>query len=82
MAFDAEARISRSRAAIDKAQEKANSAKNPGHGRYFIAKPRAIGGGELPNRAEWLEEQARKSGKNKPQPRRNGDEPHILKGRK
>ena len=66
VAFEAKARVSKSRAAIERAQEAASKKKSTVHGRYFIAEPRAIGGGELPTRDEWVEEQAIKSGLSKP----------------
>jgi hypothetical protein len=57
--FDAEPRISKSRAAIERAQERASSAKNSKSipGRYYVAKPVLIDGDEMPTREEWLEEQ-------------------------
>jgi hypothetical protein len=84
VAFDAEPRISKSRAAIEKAQEKASKAKTQTHGRYYIAKPRVIGGGELPTRDEWIQEQEIKSGRRKisPTSNRNTEGPTILQGRK
>jgi len=81
VAFDVEARVSKSRAAIERAQEKASKAKSTAHGRYFVSKPRVIGGGELPTRAEWLEEQAKKSGKNQTMGPRD-DGPSLVQGRK
>jgi hypothetical protein len=63
--FNAKGRISKSRAAIERAQEastKGNKKAVPG--RYFIAEPQVIGGGELPTREEWMEEQSIKSGTN------------------
>lgn len=61
--FDAVARVSKSRAAVERAHESANGkGKKPVPGRYFVAEPRLIDGDELPTRSEWLEEQQRKSG--------------------
>lgn len=61
--FDAKPRISKSRAAVERAQESASGKnKKPVHGRYFVAEPRLIEGDEMPTRAEWIEEQERKSG--------------------
>ena len=61
--FDAVARVSKSRAAIERAQESASGkGKKPVYGRYFVAEPRVMDGGEMPTRAEWLEEQEMKSG--------------------
>lgn len=59
--FDAKARISKSRAAIERAQENESKKKNKSFGQYFIAEPRVMDGGELPTREEWLEEQSRKN---------------------
>ena len=78
--FDAEARVSKSRAAIERAQEKAGKSKTTVHGRYFIAKPVVQGGGDFPTREEWLEEQSRKSGNVKNRNQDNG--PKIVQGRK
>lgn len=58
--FDAKARISKSRAAVERAQESDAKKKNKSHGRYFIAEPRLMEGDEMPTREEWLEEQERK----------------------
>ena len=63
--FEAVPRISKSRAAIERAQEKAGKAKTTVHGRYFIAEPKVQGGGDFPTREEWLEEQAKKRNVNK-----------------
>lgn len=60
--FDAKARISKSRAAVERAQEADAKKKNKSHGRYFIAEPRLMEGDEMPTREEWLEEQERKKG--------------------
>lgn len=61
--FDAVARVSKSRAAIERAQDAANGkGKKPVPGRYFIAEPRVIDGGELPTRDEWIQEQMAKRG--------------------
>lgn len=82
--FEAEARISKSRAAIERAQEKASKAKTPVHGRYFIVNPVVQGGGDFPTRDEWVEEQARKRG-NKPKVTKFGsvdDTAQYSKGRK
>ena len=77
--FDAKARISKSRAAIERAQESDNKKKSKSYGRYYIVEPRVMDGGEMPTREEWLEEQERKKGNTKiRQPDRN---PHILQGK-
>jgi hypothetical protein len=79
--FDAKARISKSRAAIERAQEADSKKKSKSHGRYFVAEPRVMDGGDMPTRDEWLAEQEVKRGdtKNRRPPSR---EPNILQGRK
>jgi hypothetical protein len=59
--FDAKSRVSKSRAATDRAQDKAGKAKNPTPGQYFIAEPRVMDGGEFPTRDEWIAEQKKKT---------------------
>lgn len=61
VAFNAKARVSKSRAAIERAQESSTkNNKKSVPGRYFIAEPVVTDGGEMPTRAEWMEEQANK----------------------
>jgi hypothetical protein len=80
--FDAVPRISKSRAAIDRAQEAATSNnKKSVPGRYFVAEPKTMDGGELPTRDEWIEEQQRKTVKS-PQPIHKRKEANIIQGRK
>jgi hypothetical protein len=64
VAFDVERRISRSRAASDRA-EKAESGKDktPPPGRYYVPVPRSVGGKPMPTFADWIEQQERKKGK-------------------
>lgn len=62
VAFNAKSRVSKSRAAIDRAQEAAGKNKKHIPGQYFIAEPVVIDGGDFPTRDEWLEEQAYKNG--------------------
>lgn len=63
--FDAKARVSKSRAAIERAQDASNkNNKKPVPGRYFVAEPRVMDGGEMPTRDEWLREQEAKKGSN------------------
>jgi hypothetical protein len=64
--FEAKARTSKSRAAIERAQEAASKNKTPSPGRYYVAEPRTIDGGPMPTREEWGEEQTMKSNKNAP----------------
>ena len=79
VAFDAKARFSKSRGAIERAQEADGKKKSKSHGKYFIAEPRVIDGGEMPTRQEWIEEQQRKVGNKKPAVDRT---PNIVQGRK
>jgi len=78
--FDAKARTSKSRAAIDRAQEAANKKGRPTAGLYFVAEPRVMDGGELPTKAEWLEEQAKLNGA--PIRKEPDTKGQILQGRK
>lgn len=77
--FDAKARVSKSRAAIERAQEADSKKKNKTHGRYFVAEPRVMDGGEMPTRDEWLEEQNNKKGAVRERPMRDGG--HVLQGK-
>jgi hypothetical protein len=77
--FDAEARTSKARAAIERAQEKASKQKSKTPGRYFIAKPRLMEGENFPTMREWLEEQDRKQGGSK---FADGDKRRVFQGRK
>ena len=80
--FDAKARFSKSRAAIERAQEADGKKKTKAYGKYYVTEPRVVDGGELPTRDEWLEEQERKKGQTKVKPRHKADGPQILQGRK
>lgn len=84
VAFDVKSRVSKSRAAIERAQENASKNKKPVYGRYFVAEPKAIDGGELPTREEWAEEQAKKSGLNSGSTKfgSGNDSKKFLQGRK
>jgi hypothetical protein len=84
VAFDVKSRVSKSRAAIERAQENASKNKKPVHGRYFVAEPKVIDGGELPTREEWAEEQAKKSGANSSSTRfgSGNDSKKVFQGRK
>jgi len=77
--FDAKARVSKSRAAVERAQEADSKKKNKSHGRYFVTEPRVMDGGEMPTREEWLAEQEAKRGAVKPVSSRR--EPTILQGK-
>ncbi len=78
--FDAKARVSKSKAAIERAQEADSKKKSKSYGRYFITEPRVMDGGEMPTREEWLAEQESKRGKVEERPRRPR-EPNILQGK-
>lgn len=54
--------MSKSRAAVQRAEESA-SKKKAVPGRYFIAEPRIADGGDWPTRDEWLIEQYNKNSK-------------------
>jgi len=62
--FEAEGRISRSKAAIQK-KEKSESGKDktPPDGRYYQAIPKTRNGKPLPTFADWLDQVARKKGR-------------------
>ena len=68
--------------AVAIALQKAGKAKTTVHGRYFVAKPRAIGGTEMPTRDQWIEEQERKKGVKKTASGFSSDTPNIVQGRK
>jgi hypothetical protein len=78
--FDAKARVSKSRAAIERAQEADGKKKSKSYGRYFIAEPRVMDGGDMPTRDEWLEEQEQKKGAVRERVR-EPREAHILQGK-
>jgi hypothetical protein len=78
--FDAKARFSKSRASIERAQESDSKKKSKSYGKYYVAEPKVIDGGDMPTREEWLDEQHRKNGMSNVQQRNSG--PHILQGRK
>jgi len=78
--FDAKARVSKSRAAVERASEADSKKKTKSHGLYFIAEPRTMDEGDMPTRDEWLKEQQDKKGK--PQPQRSGPEPAFVQGKK
>lgn len=62
--FEVEKRISRSRAAQQRAEEsETGKDKKAPPGRYYIPVPKTRGGAPLPTFADWVEEQARKRGK-------------------
>jgi len=79
--FDAKARVSKSRAAIERAQEADGKKKSKSYGRYFIAEPRIMDGGDMPTREEWLKEQEAKRGAPTQRPV-SRDSGHIIQGKK
>ncbi len=78
--FDAKARYSKSRAAIERASEADSKKKSKQYGKYFVVEPRVMDGGDMPTREEWLEEQENKKGvvRERPEPR----EPRVIQGKK
>jgi hypothetical protein len=81
--FDAKGRTSKARAAIERAQESDSKKKSNAKGRYYVAEPRVMDGGEFPTREEWLREEEAKSGRVRERPRHNrGEDGNILQGRK
>ena len=64
MFFEVEKKISRSRAATQRAEDQENGKdKKSPPGRYYIPVPKTRGGKPLPTFAEWVMEQERKRGK-------------------
>jgi len=80
VAFDAKARTSKSRAAIERAQESDGKKKSKQYGKYYTAEPRVMDDGEMPTRDEWLDEQMAKRGA--PQKRVQRHEPSFVQGKK
>lgn len=78
--FDAKPRVSKSRAAIERAQDAESKKKKKTHGRYYTAEPRLMEGDEFPTRDEWLEEQEKKNAMVRERPPER--ERHILQGKK
>ena len=78
--FDAKPRVSKSRAAVERAQDKQSKKKSQTHGLYFVPEPRVMDGGDMPTRDEWLQEQQSKN--SEPQKRQPPKERHILQGKK
>ena len=73
--------MSKSRSAVERAQEADGKKKTKSYGRYFVAEPRVMDGGPMPTRDEWLEEQEQKKGV-VAERRPRGDGGHILQGKK
>jgi hypothetical protein len=81
--FDAVGRVSKSRAAIERAQDASTAnGKKAVPGRYFIAEPRVMDGGELPTREEWLDEQSKKTKAKAPSKFASNGKSQVLQGRK
>jgi hypothetical protein len=77
--FDAKARFSKSRASIERAQEADSKKKSKSYGKYYVAEPKVMDGGEMPTREEWMLEQENKKGLNKVASHNIG--PSVLQGR-
>lgn len=58
--FEAESYTSKSQAALDRAEEKAQNSKSKNYGKRFYAVPKTTDGGPLPTLEEFLEEQEKK----------------------
>ena len=71
--------MSKSRASIERAQEAESKKKRRVHGRYYVAEPRVMDGGEMPTMSEWIEEQAEKNNMNIAAKERG---PNIIQGKK
>lgn len=56
--FDIESYTSKSKAALDRAEEQASKSKAKNHGKILYAVPKTIDGGPLPTLEEFLEDQA------------------------
>jgi hypothetical protein len=80
--FDAKPRVSKSRAAIERAQESSTKNKKSTFGRYFIAEPRIMDGGDFPTREEWITELKIKSGEIPVNISDDNNSQQILQGRK
>ena len=64
MFFEVERRVSRSRAEVEKAQDKENGKdKKAPPGRYYVPQPKTRDGSDLPTFAEWLADQDVKKGR-------------------
>lgn len=55
--FTAESYVSKSKAALDRAEEKAQKGKSKNYGKVFYPLPRTVDDGPLPTLEEYLEEQ-------------------------
>jgi len=73
--------VSKSRAAVERAQESDGKKKSKSYGKYYVTEPRVMDGGEMPTRDEWLAEQQAKKGEVKARPPARSD-PHLLQGKK
>jgi hypothetical protein len=62
MTFDVGSYVSKSKAALDRAEEKASKGKAKNYGKVFYPIPIVTDGGALPTLEEWLEEQRAKKG--------------------
>lgn len=71
--FEAEPRISKSRAATQAAEERENTGKDKKspHGRYFIPVPKTRGGAPFPTFQNWVEESEKLRGRKSQNKTRN-----------
>lgn len=58
--FEVKSYVSKSKAVLDRAEEKASSSKSKNYGKILYTVPETIDGGPLPTLEEFLEEQADK----------------------
>lgn len=61
--FEVGTYVSKSRAALDRAEERASKSKSKNHGKVFYPIPKTIDDGPLPTLEEWLEEEREKKAK-------------------
>lgn len=59
--FEVESFVSKSKAALDRAEEKASNSKQKTYGKIFYPVPKTVDGGPLPTLDDWLEEQRTKN---------------------
>lgn len=63
--FEVKRKVSRSRAAVERAQAADSKRKAKGEGVYYVPVPKGLGGKPMPTFEEWAEEQSRLAGKPK-----------------
>ena len=57
--FEVGVAYSKSKAALDRAEEKEEKSKSKSYGKVFYPIPRTVDGGPMPTMEEWLEERAK-----------------------